>query len=1595
MATLNIKIDPAAAVRGASQIEGAIDRVRISATTASTAIATLERSAFRNLGVLNQSFRTSTSQLKEFDQNLTKINPSMNKLSDGFGSVHRSSTLAIGSVTKFFGQMAIGVFLVGELVLIFSALARGISAVSRAMDSMEVSQITYQFAVMKDQLKNIVADVFSKFSSGVLESFQNINKWIAQNKQDIENFLESTINFMKGAFDSIKSIVQFLIQHEEMLSMGIIGFAMFGKGRGVALASFAMAEKMIRMVLAMSSALEAVQSKKITWGELFEKSGGLFGGTNQLENALEQLNLLSKEGSGIATISEKIKLAKMEIVDLQKEIDSLKVAQPTANELIAGKGPKIIEYLEKKHQLTLKLTQAQQTLNDLETKKENIEIPSLSRYSKEWLDAQKEIFKETKIMTDEFYDYQEARQNVALLGMDLMMSGDKDSLWAMTALRAQKDYSLWMDKNARSMSIYSGSLKTTKIMSQDYYNILIKGEDLFHEAMLRRTKTSAEVTAEMIRHSTQRSAIDKQMYGELIDLDKMFLAIRLENEAAWVAYKDSHKIEIGSTWGDKTTKDLMDQGPYNDMTAIANLVSELKNLENVTEKFRTAQEKYTSVTSKLTVQGYDLQVKKLKELEIELITAGLAINEVREIIEKMQRSLDIRFLEGQDDLSSGFLAGLLRLKDEIEPWGKTMSDAVVNAAHDMYNAMDDFFFDALEGRMKSFEEYFSGFMSIINKITASYLTENLKRGFASLLPSATVQAGGQQVSGPGVAGSVFSLGSYLNPATNGYYGQANRTTGGYRAGIPNAEWWGESQDKNQSPGWGPYAASGITGAAALYSIWQQSQGISKPKAAVGGALAGAASGAAAGGYSTSWTGYGAIIGAAIGAIVGGISGYLGGADAPEKAKFRLGAGVNVNTRYPNVDTPFGAFGFDQASVIDTNRFKMVMAQVGEATDAIADVMDSTSIERVKSALAGWRSGSAKGDISAAAFEEQFKNYFAEIGATWGTEFGAWMQNFNGTLDDLVSGIQKHVEAIKFTQDILDPQNLTEYDQEVNTFNDSIDTMRQNLKDTGGSIQELTDLEAARAKGLEDLRQVYADSFEMLKMQMGGMSQQNAQMTMWAKKFGTDVPTIISAWEGIEAALQGMTWEEFEAAVQASDMTIGEATQALLAFDAAAAATAAMIYDINLQSGQMAGMFSDLDIQIMSINKQFEDWIFQTKDFANASEIAIELERRRTAAIEDAMKVYEASILSLKAGLAGISANQSRQYQLEAIALKYGLNPSDINASNLRSWLPAMQASGTMTSEQQADWNTAWNLIFGTSGSFGTLTETVDDSSNAFNAMNDAAKNLVDDWKKLADDVKSDIEGMMFSSDNPRDVLERMGLVRAEIAGLGTIDNPEEGQRARELWNTLLDLGQEAWQRPSLEYQALFDEVLTGLQGIGTLAEDQQTVLLGEIASNTATINENLTAWNGQFTTISQSFTSSVDNLSTIFSAFLSSGSNPMQALYPDVELPSIGGGGNQTLIDLIKLLRPESFQSGGIFNDPVGLAALHGPEAIIPLHNGYVPVEIQGGSTGDTIFQITIQIDGVTKDPGETRRQAREGVLEAIRSPEVQAELRRQKRWGG
>ena len=150
----------------------------------------------------------------------------------------------------------------------------------------------------------------------------------------------------------------------------------------------------------------------------------------------------------------------------------------------------------------------------------------------------------------------------------------------------------------------------------------------------------------------------------------------------------------------------------------------------------------------------------------------------------------------------------------------------------------------------------------------------------------------------------------------------------------------------------------------------------------------------------------------------------------------------------------------------------------------------------------------------------------------------------------------------------------------------------------------------------------------------------------------------------------------------------------------------------------------------------------------------------------------------------------------------------------------------------------------------------------FELLGDAAEKLAEDfsndWIRFVEGIQDQALGLLTSTANPQNAIERLGIAESAISDvlggksisdyLGGIGSEEEKLKAAEnlqgLFSTYLEAGQEAYQRPSSEYQSIFDEVISALADLEDFGAEMlseydiqvnQLAVLENIDSNIATM----------------------------------------------------------------------------------------------------------------------------------------------------------------
>jgi hypothetical protein len=267
--------------------------------------------------------------------------------------------------------------------------------------------------------------------------------------------------------------------------------------------------------------------------------------------------------------------------------------------------------------------------------------------------------------------------------------------------------------------------------------------------------------------------------------------------------------------------------------------------------------------------------------------------------------------------------------------------------------------------------------------------------------------------------------------------------------------------------------------------------------------------------------------------------------------------------------------------------------------------------------------------------------------------------------------------------------------------------------------------------------------------------------------------------------------------------------------------------------------------------------------------------------------------------------------------------------------------------------------------------------------------------------------MMTTTTSPRDIFERMYYLRDEmerVRGLyGAATGTEKAGYATELQGLIQDylgIAQEAYQRPSTEYQAIYDEMLQWLEGIKLDAESQgvsETDLLAQIEALEAeskAIDEQIRNLNEQMASDIRAaqeqaavyyewiqsqaaplFQQKIDEMRTQLAGIL--GDKTAEQYLADLQFAAVN-----ELVLIRKLLNDVAaslvpgfipqYQSGGYISR-TGLAYLHSGEEVIPANR-------KGDSTTTQTFIINNTINATgDASPREIGKAVEEVVMGSLK----------------
>lgn len=159
-------------------------------------------------------------------------------------------------------------------------------------------------------------------------------------------------------------------------------------------------------------------------------------------------------------------------------------------------------------------------------------------------------------------------------------------------------------------------------------------------------------------------------------------------------------------------------------------------------------------------------------------------------------------------------------------------------------------------------------------------------------------------------------------------------------------------------------------------------------------------------------------------------------------------------------------------------------------------------------------------------------------------------------------------------------------------------------------------------------------------------------------------------------------------------------------------------------------------------------------------------------------------------------------------------------------------------------------------------ESAEKEQAAADAINNALDNAIDSantWGSAADSFSRTLDDLYYTSDNPADAQERLGSIKSWLDSNPI--NEDNAEEVAEMWERYLETAQEAYQRPSVEYQAIFNESVAALESLEStslsmeeqmlgVAEEQES-LLSDLNSNSSATNSLLASGFSSVTDILQ------------------------------------------------------------------------------------------------------------------------------------------------
>ena len=860
---------------------------------------------------------------------------------------------------------------------------------------------------------------------------------------------------------------------------------------------------------------------------------------------------------------------------------------------------------------------------------------------------------------------------------------------------------------------------------------------------------------------------------------------------------------------------LKDEADQSDLTAHA-----LQNLADAAGLISRMQSDYRGLMDTLNGIRFDNQVSRLKGWDAELARINRRFDQMLKSAEEKGILADTASaIEAVRQQTIAAQKAVYDAKGATDDWTKSWE----RMAQTLQEQLSNVFYDLLNGSTSFFESIEQSFKRFLANVMAEYVTSGIKDIFK---PSETDGTGIGTESAPGqiMSQTLGSLRRYLGFGTP----VQGKGSGGLEVGTGD-ELIGSY---GTSGGWADSMSAAnpyLAGATAAMSLIPRSESGNSAGDALLNAGQYAAAGAMVGGSIV--PGWGHLIGGVIGGLYGGLStAFGGGAEAPNlQIGFRQGEGDRTwfeSARHlsqsggdwsssQNVDFINAVKSyFDSLDQIVRTRLPELMAQnvgwefqtedVETMEDAFTDVA-ANIIMNFADDLFG------PGSIFATTSKETF-GHMAKDGEDW--------KDVVVRLADAIIRAKDSMEELEETSLAIsgkDPYGVQAFKNEMADAGESISLLWKKFNETNDPSEQIDHL--------NEIKALVVDRYESEKAFVEGLRYEMESLTSAQYEFTTRVQAKIDSLTG-SSEVFGMVWNRTVALWNqfqneddpARKLQMLEAIESGLD-EALAMQTAVIEAEITLQETRLASLdqlrslSADIGSTLAGFSGDYSDQIGYAFSQAQASwnaGLALEPDdiEGRAAALQQAY-----SYLQQAYSAATASINAHYDTQIKAI--------QEENKT--------LQASRDAIQKRISALNEEKRLV----------EESYRDQIDALNEQIQAAE----EWKRVSESIAEQILDMKLGWTNQQDIFERVDIAREEIArvqelyaGAGTDEERiQYAGQLQGLYGDLLNLGQEAWQRPSPEYQELYQEVLNGLEGIQADADAN--------AGDTAELQEQIAALN--------------------------------------------------------------------------------------------------------------------------------------------------------